>query len=110
MAYSTYALAGETVLKGAVPLAGTSAGTSADTGTLTTAFASVPLAGTSAGGSSDTGTLTALTRVPLAGTSAGTSSDTGALTAVPAKHTIVRILSSTGWLDLSPIVGYYSTN
>lgn len=59
------------------PLAGSSAGSSTDSGDIA---ASRPLAGTSAGASSDTGNLAGV--LGLAGSSAGTSSDTGNLAGV----------------------------
>jgi hypothetical protein len=40
----------------------------------------------------------------------GTSSDSADLAVVSPKRTAVRIRATAGWLDLSPIVGYYSTN
>lgn len=51
--------------------------------------------------------------IELAGTSAGASTDTADLTigAPPpamVRH-IIRILTSEGWQDLTPIVGYYSS-
>lgn len=65
-----------TIVQMVAPLAGTSAGTSADTATTTL---SLGISGTSAGTSSDTGAIAA--SVTLSGTSAGTSADTGSVTA-----------------------------